>query len=282
MFLTCTKELHMSAATADRELQAKHRALWALGDYSAIADEVVAPLGPVLVAAAGIGPGDRVLDVGAGTGNASFPAAATGATVIASDLCPELLEHGRRLAADRGVAIEWREANAEALPFGDNEFDAVLSCIGVMFAPHHQASADELVRVCKPGGRIGLISWTPEGYIGQLFATMKPYAPAPPPGVSPPPMWGSEEHVRGLLGERVTDVVTERHALTVDRFADGAGFRDYFKANYGPTISAYKAIGDDAERTASLDTDIARLGDDWLRGGPTMEWEYLVLTARES
>jgi 2-polyprenyl-3-methyl-5-hydroxy-6-metoxy-1,4-benzoquinol methylase len=106
MFLTCTKELHMSAATADRELQAKHRALWALGDYSAIADEVVAPLGPVLVAAAGIGPGDRVLDVGAGTGNASFPAAATGATVIASDLCPELLEHGRRLAADRGVAIE--------------------------------------------------------------------------------------------------------------------------------------------------------------------------------
>jgi SAM-dependent methyltransferase len=223
-----------------------------------------------------------VLDVAAGTGNASFPAAATGATVIASDLCPELLEHGRRLAADRGVAIEWREANAEALPFGDNEFDAVLSCIGVMFAPHHQASADELVRVCKPGGRIGLISWTPEGYIGQLFATMKPYAPAPPPGVSPPPMWGSEEHVRGLLGERVTDVVTERHSLTVDRFADGAGFRDYFKDNYGPTISEYKAIGDDAGRTASLDTDIARLGDDWLRGGPTMEWEYSVLTARKS
>ena len=297
----------MSAATADRELEARHRALWALGDYSAIADEVVAPLGPVLVAAAGIGPGDRVLDVGAGTGNASFPAAATGATVTASDLCPELLEHGRRLAADRGVAIEWREANAEALPFGDNEFDAVLSCIGVMFAPHHQAAADELVRVCRPGGRIGLISWTPEGYIGQLFATMKPYAPAPPPGVSPPPMWGSEEHVRGLLGERVTDVVTERKALTVDRFADGAAFRDYFKVNYGPTISAYKAIGDDAERTASLDADIARLGNDWLRSGPTMdgptmdgptmdgptidgptmepptmEWQYLVLTARKS
>jgi hypothetical protein len=157
-----------------------------------------------------------------------------------------------------------------------------VSCIGVMFAPHHQASADELVRVCKPGGRIGLISWTPEGYIGQLFATMKPYVAAPPPGVSPPPLWGSEDHVHGLLGQRVTDVVAERRALTVDRFADGAAFRDYFKANYGPTISAYKAIGDDPERTASLDADIARLGDDHLRGGSTMEWEYLLLTARKS
>lgn len=272
----------MDAVIADRELEAKHRALWALGDYRTIADEVVAPLGPVLVAAAGIGPGDRVLDVAAGTGNASFPAAAAGATVIASDLSPELLEHGRLLAADRGAGIDWREANAEALPFGDNEFDAVLSCIGVMFAPHHQASADELVRVCKPGGRIGLLSWTPEGYIGQLFATMKPYVAAPPPGVSPPPLWGSEKHVRALLGERVTDVVTQRHALTVDRFADGAAFRDYFKDNYGPTISAYKAIGDDPERTASLDADLARLGDDYLRGGPIMEWEYLLLTARKS
>lgn len=271
----------MNAVTADRELEAKHRALWALGDYSTIADELVAPLGPVLVSAAGIGPGQTVLDVAAGTGNAAFPAAAAGATVIASDLCPELLEHGRRLAASRGVDIDWREANAEALPFGDNEFDVVLSCIGVMFAPHHQRSADELSRVCKPGGRIGLISWTPEGFIGQLFATMKPYVPAPPPGVSPPPLWGREDHVRALFGERVADVTTERRALTVDRFADGAAFRDYFKANYGPTISAYRAIGSDAERTASLDADIAALGDAYLQDN-TMEWEYLLLTARKA
>jgi SAM-dependent methyltransferase len=271
----------MDAVTADRELEAKHRALWALGDYSTIADEVVAPLGAVLVSATAIAPGEKVLDVAAGTGNAAFPAAATGATVIASDLCPELLEHGRRLAAARGVDIDWREANAEALPFGDNEFDVVMSCIGVMFAPHHQQSADELIRVCKPGGRIGLISWTPEGYIGQLFATMKPYAPAPPSGVSPPPLWGSEDHVRALMGERVTDVVTERRVLPVDRFPDGAAFRNYFKANYGPTISAYRAIGDDPQRVASLDADIAGLGDSFLRGSSSMDWEYLLLTARK-
>ena len=165
-----------------------------------------------------------------------------------------------------GVELEWREANAHALPFGDDEFDVVMSCIGVMFAPFHQQAADELVRVCKPGGRIGLISWTPEGHIGQLFATMKPYAPAPPPGAQPPPLWGQEDHVRALLGDRVTDVVTERRTLTVDHFPDGAAFRDYFKAVYGPTIAAYRNIEGDADRVAALDADIARIGDSVLQG----------------
>ena len=173
--------------------------------------------------------GDRVLDIAAGSGNVAIPAARTGASVIASDLTPELFEAGRARAAAEGVELEWREADAEALPFADGEFDVVLSAIGVMFAPHHQAAADELVRVCKPGGRIGIISWTPEGFIGQLFATMKPYAPPPPPGASPPPKWGSEEHVLGLLGDRVTDVATERRMLTVDRFDRPEDFRDYFK-----------------------------------------------------
>lgn len=271
----------MNAVVQDRELEAKHRALWALGDYGAIAAEIVAPLGPELVEASGIGPDDHVLDVAAGTGNASIPAAATGARVVASDLSPELLERGRRIADERGVNLDWKEANAEALPFGDGEFDAVLSCIGVMFAPHHQPAADELVRVCRSGGTIALISWTPEGFIGQLFATMNPYVPAPPSGVSPPPLWGSEDYVRKLLGDRVTDVTTERRMLTVTRFPDGAAFRDYFKANYGPTITAYRAIGDDPERTAAIDADIAALGDSALRGGSTMQWEYLLLVAHK-
>jgi SAM-dependent methyltransferase len=270
-----------TTAVRDRELEAKHRALWALGDYGAIADQLVAALGPVLVAASGVGPGDRVLDVAAGTGNASHPAAAAGATVVASDLCPELVAQGAAASKRLGLPVEWREANAEALPFGDAEFDAVLSCIGVMFAPHHQDSADELVRVCRPGGTIALASWTPEGFIGQLFATMKPYAAAPPAGVSAPPLWGSEDHVRGLLGDRVGDIVTERHGLTVDAFADGAAFRDYFKANYGPTIAAYRAIADQPERVAALDADIARLGDAALAGTSTMVWEYLVVVARK-
>lgn len=272
----------MNSVISDREIAAKHRAMWASGDYPKLATELVSPLGPVLVQACGIGPGDRVLDVAAGTGNAAIPAAQTGAGVIASDLCPELLEHGRALAAERGVELEWREANAHRLPFGDNEFDVVMSCIGVMFAPYHQQAADELIRVCKPGGRLGVLSWTPEGHIGRLFATMKPYVPAPPPGAQPPPLWGREDHVRGLLGDRVGDVVTERRTLTVDHFPDGAAFRDYFKSVYGPTISAYRNIDGDEERVAALDGDIARIGDEFLQGGSTMEWEYLLVTARKN
>jgi SAM-dependent methyltransferase len=271
------------AATVDQsQIAAKHRAMWASGDYPKLAAELVAPLGPVLVEAAGVGSGDRVLDVAAGTGNAAIPAAQTGASVIASDLCPELLESGRALAAEQGVELEWREGNAHALPFSDNEFDVVMSCIGVMFAPFHQQAADELVRVTKPGGRIGLISWTPEGHIGQLWATMKPYAPPPPPGAQPPPLWGQEDHVRALLGDRVTDVVTERRSLTVNHFPDGAAFRDYFKSTYGPTIAVYRNIEGDADRVAELDAAIAEVGDSVLSGSSTMEWEYLLLTARKA
>jgi SAM-dependent methyltransferase len=256
--------------------------MWASGDYAKLAAELVAPLGPVLVEAAGIRAGDRVLDVAAGTGNAAIPAAETGASVVASDLVPELLEQGRAVAAERGVNMEWREANAHELPFGDAEFDVVMSCIGVMFAPFHQQAADELVRVTKPGGRIGLISWTPEGHIGQLWAAMKPYAPAPPPGAQPPPLWGQEDHVRALFGERVTDLVSERRMLTVDHFADGAEFRDYFKAVYGPTIAVYRNIEGEPDRVAALDADIARVGDNVLSVASSMEWEYLLVTARKA
>ncbi|QZH58435.1 methyltransferase domain-containing protein [Mycolicibacterium farcinogenes] len=268
----------MNVTTTDRELEAKHRALWALGDYAAIAANVVRPLGPVLVEASGVGPGDRVLDVAAGTGNVAIPAAAAGARVTASDLCPELVEQGRRLTAEAGMAIDWAEANAEALPYDDGSFDTVLSCIGVMFAPHHQQAADELLRVTRRAGRIGLISWTPEGFIGQLFATMKPYVPAPTPGVSPPPLWGNEEHVRTLLGNGVRDVHCERRQLNVTAYPDGAAFRDHFKSAYGPTISAYRAIAADADRVAQLDAEIAALGDKFLTG-TTMPWEYLLTVA---
>ncbi len=271
-----------NAAADHSQVAAKHRAMWASGDYAKLAAELVSPLGPVLVTATGIGEGDRVLDVAAGTGNAAIPAAETGASVVASDLVPELLEQGRRHATERGIDLEWREANAHELPFNDDEFDVVMSCIGVMFAPFHQLAAGELVRVCKPGGRIGLISWTPEGHIGQLWAAMKPYAPAPPQGAQPPPLWGQEDHVRALLGDAVTDVVAECRTLTVDHFADGAEFRDYFKAVYGPTIAVYRNIEGDPDKVAALDAAIAQVGDSVLSASSTMEWEYLLLTARKT
>jgi SAM-dependent methyltransferase len=277
-----TTRIETDVLTADHGLESKHRALWALGDYTTVATELVSPLGPVLVAASGIGAGDRVLDVAAGAGNAAIPAALAGAKVIASDLVPQLLERGAALAKTRGVDLQWLEANAEALPFDGDQFDAVLSCVGVMFAPHHQRAADELVRVCRPGGTIGLISWTPEGFIGQMFATMKPYVLAPPPGLQPPPKWGSTDYVRGLLGDGITDFTAQHRALRVDHFADGVSFRDFFKVHYGPTISAYRGIAGEPDRVAALDAELAELGDRHLAGSSTMEWEYLLVTARKS
>jgi len=186
----------LSSTTSDLELKARHRAMWASGDYASMVETFLLPLGPRLVEACDIGPGMRVLDVAAGTGNASLPAAQRGATVTASDLTPELLQAGRRRAEADGLELEWVEADAEKLPFDDESFDVVMSSIGAMFAPHHQDVADELVRVCRPGGTIGLLSWTPEGMIGALFRTMGPFAPPPPPGAQPPPLWGSEAHVQ--------------------------------------------------------------------------------------
>src|ERR1700744_6087063 len=276
-----TTRIDADVVTADHELESKHRALWAMGDYATVATEVVSPLGSALVQASGIGAGDWVLDVAAGAGNVAIPAALTGANVIASDLVPELLERGAALAQARGVNVQWREANAEALPFGVDEFDAVLSCVGVMFVPHHQCAADELVRVCRPGGTIGLISWTPEGFIGQMFATMKPYLATPPPGLQPPPRWGNAQYVHGLLGDGITDFAAQHRALRVDRFADGVSFRDFFKAHYGPTISAYRGIAGEPDRAAALDAELAELGDRCLAGSSIMEWEYLLVTARK-
>ena len=269
---------------ADRALKTKHRAMWAMGNYPTVVTDVVAPLGPILVDAAAIKPGDVVLDVAAGSGNAAIPAARAGARVIASDLTPELLETGQKLAAEAGVHLTWETADAEALPYGDSEFDAVLSCLGVMFAPHHQTSADELIRVCRPGGTIGLLSWTPSGFIGQMFATMRPYAAPPPPGAQPPPLWGSEDHVRELLGDRVEQVRTETRTLRVTHYTSPEAFRDYFKTNYGPTISAYRFIADDPDRVAALDHDLAELGQrfDIGTGSYELDWEYLIFIARKA
>lgn len=268
---------------ADRQLKAKHRALWASGDYPAVAAELIPELGPRLVRACGVKPGQLVLDVGAGSGNAAVPAATAGARVTASDLTPELFEVGRTIAAQRGVTLDWVEADAEAMPFPDNSFDVTMSCVGAMFAPHHQATADELVRVVRPGGIIGMINWTPSGFIGNLFATMKPYAPPPPPGAAPAPLWGNEDHVRELFGDKVTELTMRRETVLMDHCESPMEFREYWKRNYGPTIATYKFNEGDPERTAALDRDFLTLLENWNeateRGRTAYPAEYLLVTA---
>jgi ubiquinone/menaquinone biosynthesis C-methylase UbiE len=266
---------------ADSELKARHRAMWASGDYPSMVETFLLPLGPRLVAACGIGPGMRVLDVGAGTGNASLPAAQRGASVTASDLTPELLEAGRARAQAEGLELDWVEADAENLPFEDGSFDVVMSSIGAMFAPHHQDVADELVRVCRRGGTIGLLSWTPEGMLGALFRTMGPFAPPPPPGAQPPPLWGSEEHLRELFGDRVEFGTLEREVLEITAFEFPQDYAEHFKARYGPTIAA-RANAERSGRAAEFDEALDRFCDEWNRGTADrarFEKEYLLTVA---
>jgi SAM-dependent methyltransferase len=268
----------VTATVADTELKARHRAMWASGDYPRMVDTFLTPLGPRLVEACRIAAGQRVLDVGAGTGNASLPAAARGARVTASDLTPELLADGRRRADAEGLTLEWSQADAEHLPFDDAGYDVVMSCIGVMFAPHHQEAADELVRVCRPGGTVGLLSWTPDGMIGALFATMRPFMPPPPAGAQPPPLWGGEEHVQGLFGGRVEWSTLRRDVLEVTAFPGAHDYAHHFVSCYGPTIAA-RANAARNEREQEFDAALDAFCDEWDRGRPgesRYEMQYLL------
>jgi SAM-dependent methyltransferase len=264
------------------ELKQKHRKMWASGDYPEMVETFLLPLGPRLVEAAGIGEGDRVLDVASGTGNAAIPAAKTGADVVASDLTPELLEAGRSRAEAEGVELEWTEADAENLPFEDESFDVVMSSIGVMFAPHHEAAAAEMVRVCRPGGTIALLSWTPEGMIGALFKTMGGFMPAPPPGVQPPPLWGSEEHLGKLFGDKVDFERLEREMLDITAFARPNDYGEHFKDYYGPTIAA-RANAVKESREEEFDQALRDFCEEWSSGeddDARFEKEYLIAVGR--
>jgi SAM-dependent methyltransferase len=268
----------MSPIVSDAELKARHRRMWASGDYPSMVETFLLPLGPRLVEACAISAGSEVLDVAAGTGNASIPAAQRGASVTASDLTPELLEAGRLRAAAEGVQLSWVEADAERLPFGDESFDVVMSSIGAMFAPHHEDVAAELVRVCRPGGTVGLLSWTPEGMIGALFRMMGTFAPPPPAGAKPPPLWGSEQHLHGLFGDRVEFHTLKRDPLEIAAFERPRDYGEHFKARYGPTIAA-RANAARSGRDVEFDEALDRFCDEWDIGTPTrarFEMEYLL------
>jgi SAM-dependent methyltransferase len=260
------------------------RAMWALGDYHRFATETVGGLGPVLVEACGVGPGNRVLDVAAGSGNVAIRAAEAGADVVASDLTPENFESGRREAAARGVELRWVEADAEALPFADGEFDVVTSSLGAIFAPDQRAVADELLRVCRPGGTIGMINFTPEGTGGEFFELMGRYAPPPPAGALPPTAWGSEDHLRELFGERVASLEAVRREYC-ESAASPRDYREFFKATFGPAVALYASLADQPERVDALDREFLEFAERSSRGAPdgraVFPYEYLLVVARK-
>ena len=274
------------SADDDRAFKARTRTMWATGDFPRVARETIKDVGPTLVAAAGVRAGQRVLDVAAGSGATSIPAARAGADVVASDLTPELFVAGREAASTAGVTLEWVEADAEALPFDDASFDVVLSSFGAMFAPRHQVVADELLRVARPGATIAMANWTPEGWVGQFFLTMLPFMPPPRPGALPPPAWGVEDHVRSLFGDGVSELTFTREVQIVDRFATPEALIDYYRENFGPTIMAYKSLAGDAEKIAALDAALMDFAVRMNLGGPDeparYEFEYAVVVARRS
>lgn len=216
------------------------RTTWAAGDYDGIVDYIWG-VGSGLVGRVGVQDGEDVLDVACGTGNATIPAAAAGARATGLDLTPELLEGARRRAADAGVEIEWVEGDAEALPFADGSFDVVLSTFGCMFAPDHKLTAAEIARVLRPGGRLGIAAWTPDGGIGQFFRTMSAFGPPPPPEFQPPPLWGTRDHVESLFAGTGVDLRFEEAAVDFHFDSIDAVVEEY-TSKFGPVVMLKSAL----------------------------------------
>ena len=235
-------------------LKAVQRAIWSAGDYDAIA-ELFWDVGAIVAESAGIGAGMKVLDVATGTGNAAIRAAAAGAEVVGLDLTPELFGDAGRRAALAGVNVEWVEGDAEALPFEDESFDRVLSTFGVMFAPRHRVAASELVRTCRPGGTIVLANWTPDGFVGNLIATIQSYLPPPPPIAQRPTLWGEEAHLRTLVGGQVLLALERR---SVDFVLPSIELMvSSFEEQFGPVVLSRQLL--EADRYTALVADLRAL-----------------------
>lgn len=254
-------------------VKVRQQTMWASGDYAVIG-VTLQIVGERLAEAADIGATDLVLDVAAGNGNATLAAARRFATVTSTDYVPELLDGGRRRAdADGLTNVTFETADVEALPYGDATFDAVLSTFGVMFAPNHARAAAEMLRVCKPGGRIGLASWTPAGFVGQMFRVIGKHVPAPP-GVQSPLLWGTESHLETLFPS-VTRI-DQRARAFVFRYRSAQHFVDVFRRFYGPTHKAFAAL--DETRQAALEHDLLDLlqsADTGRSSGLVVPSEYL-------
>jgi SAM-dependent methyltransferase len=231
-------------------IKGRQQATWASGNYARVGNTILL-MAELLVEAVDPRAGQRVLDVAAGTGNAALAAARRFCDVTASDYVPALLDNARERAEAEGLPITLREADAEQLPYDDASFDIVLSTVGVMFAPDHEQAARELLRVTRPGGKIGLVNWTPEGFLGDFFRTMGKHVP-PPAGLRSPMLWGSEAHLRGLFGDGISDLVVTRR-MFVFRQHSARAWIDYFRTWYGPTLKAFDTLDSDGQERLTAD-----------------------------
>jgi SAM-dependent methyltransferase len=263
------------------ELKHRARASWAAGDYDRIAD-LLWDVGGRIVQRVGVGPGEDVLDVACGTGNAAVRAAQAGGRVVGVDLAPELFDDARARAAQAGVEVEWVEGDAEALPYEAGSFDVVLSTFGCPWVPRHQQTAREIARVLRPCGRFGLTNWTPEGAGGEFFTITGAYAPPPPAFASPPALWGDEAYVRELFADTGIELAFARDTV-VWRFDSLDHAIETFVSTLGPLVKAREAL-ESQGRWSALRAEIAAWFDRWNRSGTQrVEFaaEYLVVLGRK-
>jgi ubiquinone/menaquinone biosynthesis C-methylase UbiE len=245
-------------------LKARQQGAWSSGDY-AVVGTTLQIVGEQLCEAMELRPGIKVLDVAAGNGNVTLAAARRWCDVTSTDYVPALLERGRERAVAEGLDIEFREADAEALPFSDSTFDAVVSTFGVMFTPDQDKAAAEMLRVCKPGGKIGLANWTPDGFIGAVFKTLGRHV-APPAGVKSPALWGTRTRLDEMFGAKAARITAEQR-MFVFRYRSPQHWLDVFKTFYGPMLKAFAALDATAQDTLRRDLldlvrDFNRSGDD--------------------
>ena len=261
------------AASDFSAVKSRQRAAWSSGDY-AVVGSTLQIVGEQLCEALDLSAGETVLDVAAGNGNVSLAAARRFCEVTSTDYVGMLLDRGRARAAADGLSIAFREADAEDLPFPDASFDAVVSTFGVMFAPNHEQAASEMVRVCKVGGRIGLASWTPGGFIGQMFKTIARHLP-PPAGLRSPALWGSREHIADLFGAAVKPRGIAKRTFTF-RYRTSQHWLEVFKTYYGPVLKTFAALPPDAQ--SALADDLLALAEQFSRatdGTMAAPGEYL-------
>ncbi|MFT3808100.1 class I SAM-dependent methyltransferase [Arenimonas sp.] len=232
----------------------RQQSAWASGDY-AVVGTTLQIVGERLAEACDLRWDERVLDIAAGNGNATLAAARRGCRVMSTDYVPALLDLGAERAKAERLNVEFRVADAEALPFADASFDAIVSTFGVMFTPDHERAAQEMLRVCRAGGRIGLANWTPEGFIGQMFKVLGRHV-APPAGVSPPSLWGVKKHLQDLFGRDAASISIEKRHFNF-RYRSAAHMIEVFRTWYGPVLKAFAALAEDKRKL--LEQDLAEL-----------------------